>query len=121
MNRCPEKKISEKKNPPEGIEPPTSRASVRHQHHCAITDLKIFSPRIEGCRFRKKVKKATQGRDRSIRFSKPGGGSVGFPKKKKINKKNLKKKKKNKQCYHCFLSIDYVDHFLFSVLVKTLN
>ena len=80
MNRCPEKKISgKKKNPPEGIEPPTFRASVRHQHHCAITDLKIFSPRIEGCRFGKNVKKATQGRDRSIRFSKPGGGSVGFP------------------------------------------
>ena len=68
-----------KKNPPEGLEPPTSRASVRHQHHCAITDLKEISPRIEGCRFGEKVKKATQGRDRSIRFSKPGGGSVGFP------------------------------------------
>ena len=30
----------------------------------------------------------------------------------KINKKNIKKKKKkkmNKQCYHCFLSIDFVD------------
>ena len=80
----PRKKIPEKKkNPPEGLEPPTSRASVRHQHHCAITDLKKVSPRIEGCRFGKKVKKATQGRDRSIRFSKPGGGSVGFPKKKK--------------------------------------
>ena len=40
----------------------------------------------------------------------------------KINKKNKKKKKRNKQCYHCFfLSIDYVDYFLFSVLVKTLN
>ena len=41
----------------------------------------------------------------------------------KLIKKNIKKyKKKNKQCYHCFfLSIDYVDYFLFSVLVKTLN
>ena len=41
----------------------------------------------------------------------------------KINKKNLKKKKKKRinNVIIVFLSIDYVDHFLFSVLVKTLN
>ena len=41
------------------------------------------------------------------------------------NKKNLKKKKKKKKRINnviiVFLSIDYVDYFLFSVLVKTLN
>ena len=41
----------------------------------------------------------------------------------KINKKNKKKKKKgiNNVIIVFFLSIDYVDYLLFSVLVKTLN
>ena len=40
----------------------------------------------------------------------------------KINKKNKKKKKGiNNVIIVFFLSIDYVDYLLFSVLVKTLN
>ena len=40
----------------------------------------------------------------------------------KINKKNKKKKKGINNVIIVFiLSIDYVDYFLFSVLVKTLN
>ena len=65
---------------------------------------------------------------RSLSIFRPGQDAKLIVFSLKINKKNKKKKKKKKKkkginnvIIVFFLSIDYVDYFLFSVLVKTLN
>ena len=61
---------------------------------------------------------------RSLSIFRPGQDAKLIVFSLKINEKNKKKKKKkgiNNVIIVFFLSIDYVDYFLFSVLVKTLN
>ena len=61
---------------------------------------------------------------RSLSIFRPGQDAKLIVFSLKINKKNKKKKKKkgiNNVIIVFFLSIDYVDYFLFSALVKTLN
>ena len=60
---------------------------------------------------------------RSLSIFRPGQDAKLIVFSLKINEKNKKKKKKKRliNVIIVFLSIDYVDHFQFSVLVRTLN
>ena len=71
------KKKKKKKRPDRGSNRSLANASLESYHStiCVVFDFADLNT-YPG------VKKVTQGRDRSVRFPKPGGGSVGFPKNK---------------------------------------
>ena len=68
------KKKKKKKRPDRGSNRSLANASLQSYHstNCVVFDFADLNT-YPG------VKKVTQGRDRSVRFPKPGGGSVGFP------------------------------------------
>ena len=70
------KKKKKKKRPDRGSNRSLANASLESYHStiCVVFDFADLNTYAG-------VKKVTQGRDRSVRFPKPGGGSVGFPKK----------------------------------------
>ena len=80
------KKKKKKKRPDRGSNRSLANASLQSYHstNCVVFDFADLNT-YPG------VKKVTQGRDRSVRFPKPGGGSVGFPKKKKKTRKGKRK------------------------------